>query len=144
MPHTIKPDRLANGRASGLQVSVQETNLTTSLKCRATRQSLSRHGTARRSASRWSSPDADPIAAAVRALMATRTEWTGTASDLQGALARGGRRRGRRTLVLPADLKDWVERLPPIAIKSRNSKAAHHEATHRNFADDQLDTGSAS
>lgn len=31
--------------------------------------------------------DADPIAAAVRALMATRTEWTGTASDLLGALA---------------------------------------------------------
>ena len=31
--------------------------------------------------------DADPIAAAVRALMATRTVWTGTASDLLGALA---------------------------------------------------------
>jgi hypothetical protein len=26
--------------------------------------------------------DADPIAAAVRAVVATRTEWTGTASDL--------------------------------------------------------------
>ena len=31
--------------------------------------------------------DADPIAAAVRALMAARTEWTGTASELLGALA---------------------------------------------------------
>jgi hypothetical protein len=31
--------------------------------------------------------DADPIAAAVLAVMATRTEWTGTASDLLGALA---------------------------------------------------------
>jgi hypothetical protein len=31
--------------------------------------------------------DADPIAAAVRSLMATRTEWTGTASELLGALA---------------------------------------------------------
>jgi hypothetical protein len=31
--------------------------------------------------------EADPIAAAVRALMATRTEWTGTASGLLGALA---------------------------------------------------------
>jgi hypothetical protein len=30
--------------------------------------------------------DADPIAAAVRAVMAARTEWTGTASDLLGAL----------------------------------------------------------
>ena len=31
--------------------------------------------------------DADPIAAAVRTVMAARTEWTGTASDLLGALA---------------------------------------------------------
>jgi hypothetical protein len=31
--------------------------------------------------------DADPIASAVRAIMATRTVWTGTASDLLGALA---------------------------------------------------------
>jgi hypothetical protein len=31
--------------------------------------------------------DADPIAAAVRAVMAARTEWTGTASELLGALA---------------------------------------------------------
>jgi hypothetical protein len=31
--------------------------------------------------------DADPIAAAVRAVMATRTVWTGTASELLGALA---------------------------------------------------------
>jgi hypothetical protein len=31
--------------------------------------------------------DADPIASAVRALMAGRTEWTGTASELLGALA---------------------------------------------------------
>lgn len=31
--------------------------------------------------------DADPVAAAVRNLITERTEWTGTASDLQGALA---------------------------------------------------------
>ena len=31
--------------------------------------------------------DADPVANAVRAIMATRTEWTGTASDLLGDLA---------------------------------------------------------
>jgi hypothetical protein len=31
--------------------------------------------------------DADPIAAAVRAVMSARTEWTGTASDLLGALS---------------------------------------------------------
>ncbi len=32
--------------------------------------------------------DADPVAAAVRALMATGTEWTGTAADLLGALGK--------------------------------------------------------
>jgi hypothetical protein len=32
--------------------------------------------------------DADPVAAAVRAVMAARTEWTGTASDLLSALAK--------------------------------------------------------
>ena len=31
--------------------------------------------------------DADPVASAVRAMMTTRTVWTGTASDLLGALA---------------------------------------------------------
>src|SRR5208337_4162578 len=31
--------------------------------------------------------DADPVANAVRAIMETRTEWTGTASDLLGDLA---------------------------------------------------------
>lgn len=36
--------------------------------------------------------DADPIAAAVRALMTTRTVWTGTAADLLGGPGRGGRR----------------------------------------------------
>jgi hypothetical protein len=37
--------------------------------------------------------EADPVANAVRALMATRTGWTGTASDLLGALTRAARRR---------------------------------------------------
>ena len=40
--------------------------------------------------------DADPIAAAVRAVMATRTEWTGTASDLLGALAEVAGERSRQ------------------------------------------------
>ena len=31
--------------------------------------------------------EADPVAATVRAVMAERTEWTGTATDLLGALA---------------------------------------------------------
>jgi excisionase family DNA binding protein len=33
----------------------------------------------------------------------------------QGALI--ARKRGRRTLILPADLKHWVEELPPVKAK---------------------------
>ena len=45
--------------------------------------------------------DADPIATAVRAVMATRTKWTGTASDLLGALAEVAGERGSKSKTWP-------------------------------------------
>jgi hypothetical protein len=59
--------------------------------------------------------DADPIAAAVRAMMVTRTEWTGTASDLLGALAEAA---GERT----AKAKTWPD--SPRALTGRLRRAA--------------------
>ena len=59
--------------------------------------------------------DADPIAAAVRAVMATRTEWTGTASELLGALAEMA---GERV----AKSKAWPD--SPRALAGRLRRAA--------------------
>jgi hypothetical protein len=59
--------------------------------------------------------DADPIAAAVRIVMATRTEWTGTASDLLGALAEAA---GERV----AKSKTWPD--SPRALAGRLRRAA--------------------
>jgi hypothetical protein len=59
--------------------------------------------------------EADPIAAAVRALMAAQTEWTGTASDLLGALAEQA---GERI----AKAKTWPD--SPRALAGRLRRAA--------------------
>ena len=59
--------------------------------------------------------DADPIATAVRAVMATRTEWTGTASNLLGAL---GEAAGERV----AKSKTWPD--SPRALADRLRRAA--------------------
>jgi hypothetical protein len=59
--------------------------------------------------------DAAPIAAAVRAMMAVRTEWTGTASDLLGALAEAA---GERV----AKSKTWPD--SPRALAGRLRRAA--------------------
>ena len=59
--------------------------------------------------------DADPIAAAVRAVMATRTEWTGTASDLLGALAAAAGERAAKS-------KTWPD--GPRALAGRLRRAA--------------------
>jgi hypothetical protein len=59
--------------------------------------------------------DADPIAAAVRAVMTQRTEWTGTASELLGAL---GEVAGERA----AKSKTWPD--SPRALAGRLRRAA--------------------
>jgi len=59
--------------------------------------------------------EADPVGSAVRSLMATRTEWTGTASDLLGALAEEVGETVRRAKTWPAT---------PRALSGRLRRAA--------------------
>jgi hypothetical protein len=55
--------------------------------------------------------DADPVASAVRSLMASRTEWTGTASDLLGALSEEVDERVARAKSWPATARAVSGRL---------------------------------
>jgi hypothetical protein len=55
--------------------------------------------------------EADPVGSAVRSLMATRTQWTGTASDLLGALAVEAGEPAARTKTWPATARALSGRL---------------------------------
>jgi hypothetical protein len=55
--------------------------------------------------------DADPIAAALRALMVTRTEWTGTASELLGALVEMAGERVAKSKIWPDSPRALAGRL---------------------------------
>jgi hypothetical protein len=59
--------------------------------------------------------DADPVASAVRAIVAVRTEWTGTASDLLGALGEVAGETARKS-------KTWPD--TPRALAGRLRRAA--------------------
>jgi hypothetical protein len=59
--------------------------------------------------------EADPVAAAVRAVIAERTEWTGTASDLLGALSEAAGERVAKSKTWPAS---------PRALSGRLRRAA--------------------
>ena len=59
--------------------------------------------------------DADPVATAVRAVMAERTEWTGTSSDLLGALSEAADERVAKSKTWPAS---------PRALSGRLRRAA--------------------
>src|SRR5205807_10615013 len=59
--------------------------------------------------------DADPIAVAVRALMATQARWTGTASDLLGVLTEAAGERAAKS-------KTWPD--SPRALAGRLRRAA--------------------
>src|SRR5262245_18112623 len=55
--------------------------------------------------------DADPVAAALRTVMVTRTEWTGTASDLLGALADAAGERVTKSKTWPDGARALAGRL---------------------------------
>jgi hypothetical protein len=66
--------------------------------------------------------NADPIAAAVRSFMATRTEWTGTASDLLGALAEQVGKTQRKNKSWPDSARALAGRLRRAAIRRALSR----------------------
>jgi hypothetical protein len=83
--------------------------------------------------------DTDPIAAAVRAVMATRTVWTGTASDLLGALAEAAGERVVKSKTWPDSPRRWqvgcAGRRPSCARSaSRSTSQRKDEPEHESSA----------
>src|SRR6516225_9477149 len=77
--------------------------------------------------------EADPVANAVRALMATRTAWTGTASDLPGALTElvgEGQRKSKSWPNTPSILSGRLRRAATFLRKAGIGIAFDRETNH--------------
>ncbi len=77
--------------------------------------------------------EADPIAAAVRTIMATRTEWTGTASELLGALAEMAGERISKSKTWPDNPRQWragYGGLRPSCARSASTSASSAKGGH--------------
>src|SRR5262249_47918563 len=78
--------------------------------------------------------EADPVANAVRALMATRTEWTGTASDLLGALTdlvSEAQRKSKSWPNTPSSLSGRLRRAATFLRKAGIEIAFDRETNHK-------------
>jgi hypothetical protein len=78
--------------------------------------------------------EADPVANAVRALMATRTKWTGTASDLLGALTElvgEAQRKSKSWPNTPSTLSGRLRRAATFLRKAGIEIAFDRETNHK-------------